>query len=187
MIEEAGVAGVAGGVGILPCRPEEPERGEHASGCVGAGDVAALDADRVGGQGEADRGDAGEAVGGPAVRSEPVGRVGLVPEVAEGALLERVEERALAGRVRRRRADRVIGRTGGRGEAEEGGEGGAAHANILGIAGGAGKDAGAPVGKVRSCTRRRPGDAGGRSRRSSHAQSSSWSYCPYRSSPGSGN
>src|SRR5437879_5535918 len=163
MIEEAVVAGAAGRVGILPCRPEEPQRGEHASGCVGAGDVAALDADRVGGQGEAHRGDAGEAAGGPAVGGEPIGRVGLVPEESEGALLEGVEERALAGSVRRGRANGVIGGAGGRGEADEGGKERAAHGLILETAGGAGKDAGAPVGTVRSCTRRRSARAADRS------------------------
>ena len=71
-----------------------------------ARDPAALDADRVGGEAEADRGDARERRRRPAVGDQAVLRVGQLPEEAEGALLEVVEERIGVGRRRGRIARR---------------------------------------------------------------------------------
>src|SRR5205823_10243884 len=77
----------------------EAQGGNDALGRLGARDVITLDADRVGGEGEADRGDTREGRGRGAVRREAVGRVGQVPEVVEGARLDRVEERGGHGWV----------------------------------------------------------------------------------------
>ncbi len=70
-----------------------------------AGDPAALDADRIGGEPETDGGDAGERGRRPAVGHQAVG-VGLLPEEKEGALRDVVEERLLADHDRGRRRAR---------------------------------------------------------------------------------
>src|SRR5258708_2388836 len=67
---------------------EEAQRRQHALARRSARDVAALDADRVGGEPEADRRDARKCRRRIAVRNETVVRVRRLPEEAEGALLE---------------------------------------------------------------------------------------------------
>src|SRR5881409_1590743 len=105
MIEEAVVAGGAGDARVLGRAPDEAQGREGAGGGLGAGDVAALYPDRVGGECEPDRRDAREGGARRAVRGEAVLRVGQVPEVMKGALLEGVEEGGgVAGRAGRRRA-----------------------------------------------------------------------------------
>src|SRR4029077_6274524 len=112
-------------------RPPAPRRGEgeaqrreDAGARLGAGHPAALDADRVGGETEADRGDARERRAGRAVGHQLVGGIGEAPEPAEGALLELVEE-ALVLREqpirgnRRRGARRRRKAAGGRKERSE--------------------------------------------------------------------
>src|SRR5207249_231827 len=65
---------------------------------LGARDPAVLDADRVGCQREAHRGDARERRCGPAVGGEAITGWRQVPEKTERAVLERVEERRGVGR-----------------------------------------------------------------------------------------
>ena len=72
----------------------------------GARHVAALRADRVGGEAEADRGDAAEVARRPAVGHEPRGRVGRIPKPLEGPRLERLEQRVEPRGARQRRARR---------------------------------------------------------------------------------
>src|SRR5262249_49863983 len=59
VIEEAAVTGGSSRVAILRRPGEKSQRREDALLCLRAGDVAALDADRIGGEAEPDRGDAG--------------------------------------------------------------------------------------------------------------------------------
>ena len=120
VVEEAAVAGRALSGLALRRVPEKAERGERAASGLGSGDVAALDADGIGREREADGGHARERRLGPAVRREPVLRVRRVPEPAEGVLLKRVEERLVfggRGRVRSRR--RVLDRLGLRASREQ--------------------------------------------------------------------
>src|SRR5262249_20220520 len=100
MVEEPLVAGDAGPSSTLRRLPEPSQRGERARCGVGAGDVAAVDADRVRAEGEADRGDARKRRRGPAVGGQAGWRVGALPEEGEGALLEGIEERLDAWRGR---------------------------------------------------------------------------------------
>jgi len=98
VIEEAAIAGGVGAGGVLRRGPEKAQGRQRASGGLGARDPAVFDADRVGGEGEADRGDARERRRGPAVRREAVRRRRQVPEEVEGAVLQRVEECDRVGR-----------------------------------------------------------------------------------------
>ena len=61
------------------------------------GHEAALDADRISGEREADRRHAGEGRARPAVARQPVLRIGRLPEEAEGAPLQIVEKGLGAG------------------------------------------------------------------------------------------
>ncbi len=109
VVEEAAVAGRAARLRPLRRLPEETQRAQHALARLVAAHPAALDADRVGGEPEAGGGHGGEGLRRPAVGDEAGVRVGEVPEVAEGALLNVVEK----GRVGGVEVDR--GRRGGRG------------------------------------------------------------------------
>src|SRR5437879_6065523 len=86
---------------------EEAQRRQHALARRRARDIAALDADRVGGEPEADRRDAGEWRRRIAVRNETVVRIPGLPEEAEGALLEIGDDRIERLRLRPGRADRI--------------------------------------------------------------------------------
>ena len=72
---------------------EEAQGREHALARRLPRDVAAFDADGVGGEPEADRGDAGERGRRIAVGNEAIPGVTGIPEEAERALLEIREER----------------------------------------------------------------------------------------------
>ncbi len=107
MIEKSVVTAHAFGARALRRAFEETQRRERALRGLLARDVAALDADAVGGQSEADRGDAGKRLGvGIPIRNEPGIRIGGVPEVVERAVLEIVEERRQR-RFEQRRDDRA--------------------------------------------------------------------------------
>jgi len=69
------------------------QRQQGAVDRLGAADPAVLDADRIGGQRIAHRGDAGERARRVPVRAEPVDLVGGIPEELEGAALDIVEQR----------------------------------------------------------------------------------------------
>src|SRR5690606_35490089 len=84
------------GLGSLRSVPEEPKRRERARSRLLARDVTALDADAVRRQAESDRRDARKRLGRPAIRHEAVLRVCRLPEPAEGALLDVVEEGLIA-------------------------------------------------------------------------------------------
>src|SRR5207247_8905716 len=100
--------------------PEEAQGRGGTLGCLRSRDVAALRADRVGGECEPDGRDARERRRGRAVRGEPVLGVGQVPEIMKGALLEGVEKRGgVAGRVGRGRPDSVVGGAAGERHREE--------------------------------------------------------------------
>src|ERR1041384_7692658 len=99
--EEAGVPAGARRSGSLGELPEEAEGGEGALGRGIAGYVSRLGADRVRGEREADRRDAGERRRGPAVGREPGLGAAPLPEEGEGALLDGVEEGLAPGRGRR--------------------------------------------------------------------------------------
>src|ERR1041384_8266137 len=88
--------------GSLGELPEEAEGGEGALGRGIAAYVSRLGADRVRGEREADRRDAGERRRGPAVGREPGLGAAPLPEEGEGALLDGVEE----GLAPRRRGPR---------------------------------------------------------------------------------
>ena len=97
MVKEPLVAAHPGRVRSLGRLPEPREGGLGALGGLGPGDVAPLDADRVGGEGIPHRGDTREARRGPAIRRQAGRGVGAFPEEVEGALLEGVEKRQLPG------------------------------------------------------------------------------------------
>src|SRR4029077_18027948 len=119
MVKEAAIAGGVGPSGVLRCGPEEPEGRERASGGLRAGDPTAFDADRVGGEGEADGGDARERRRGPAVGRQAVGCRRQVPEKVEGLMLQRIEECDRVGRSAR--APGVVRTTSeGQGKADSG-------------------------------------------------------------------
>ena len=84
---------VAGGVGFgaLGTLPEEAQRGQGAANRLPSREEAALDADRVGGESHADRGDARRPVAPRLVPHEAVARVGLVEEVGEALSLDLVQ------------------------------------------------------------------------------------------------
>jgi hypothetical protein len=119
VIEEAVIAGGAADGGILWRGPEEPERSQGAVGGLLAGDPGALDADGVGGEREADGGDARELLGRPAIRRETVCGRRAFPEEVEGAVLERIEESDGVGRDAR--APGVVGEATPEGQDEDGG------------------------------------------------------------------
>src|SRR5207245_6909742 len=116
VVEEAVVARHPARVRALRRRPEEAQRREGALGRLGAGDVAALHPDGIGGEPEAHRRDAGEGWSRPAVGGEAVLGVREVPEVMEGALLQGVEKGG--GWVWRREG--VVRSGGGRREVDAG-------------------------------------------------------------------
>src|SRR5437899_9601916 len=97
-MEEAEIAVYVGTGGSLRRGPEEPQRGDGAGRRIGAGDPAVLDADRIGGQREADGGDARERRRGRAVGGEATRRGREIPEVAEGAVLQGIEKCRRVGR-----------------------------------------------------------------------------------------
>ena len=103
VVEEPAVAGGTPGRGVLARGPEEAQRVAHARRRLLAGHVAALGADRVGGEREARRPDARERARRPAVRREAGGGIAQLPEEAERPLLEGVEERRLRAREPLRR------------------------------------------------------------------------------------
>jgi hypothetical protein len=84
-----------------------------------APDPAALDADRISGEREADRSDAGEGRRRPAIGNQAVLAVRQFPEIAESALFEIVEppRQRRAGRGKRR--DRQAGRRSCEGRARQ--------------------------------------------------------------------
>ena len=99
VIVEAAISG-RGRAGVLRRGPQELERVLHPLGGRGAAHPAALRPDRIGGEPEAHRADARERWGRGAVGRQAGVRVGQVPEPAERALLEAVEERGLGARQR---------------------------------------------------------------------------------------
>ena len=112
---------------------KESQRGRHATGRVGPRRPAAFSADRVGGQAEADGGHAREGGGRRAVRNQSGGRVGEVPEPAEGPLLEVIEEgvgRRVARDRRGRRDPCGSGPAGGQEKTDGGEQPRAAAANL---------------------------------------------------------
>ena len=96
VIEEALVAGGTGGLRALRQLPEVPQRGEGPLTRLGPADIAPLRADHIGGEAEADGGDAGERAGGPSVRCETGGRVSGLPEEVEAAAGEGIEKSGLS-------------------------------------------------------------------------------------------
>jgi len=103
VVIKALVAGLAGALRAGGHVAQEAQRGQGAVHRLGTADPALLDADRIGGQGEADRSDAGERTRRIAVRGEPVALVGGVPEELEGAPFDVVEQRRKFGLHRPRR------------------------------------------------------------------------------------
>ena len=93
VIEEAVVP--RGPAGRRPLRrvPEEAQRGERAVHRVGPRHPSPLHPHRVRRQPEPHGRHAAERGRGPAVGHQPVARVGRLPEPAEGALLQRIQER----------------------------------------------------------------------------------------------
>ena len=86
-------AAVAGGVGLGAVRavPEESQRRQRALDRRGARNEAALDADRVHGQREADGGDAGRPAGRALVDHQAVDRIGFLHKIGERFALEHVQ------------------------------------------------------------------------------------------------
>src|SRR5437879_4625824 len=115
VVKEAAIAGGVGPGRVLRCGPEKAQGRQRASGGLRAGDPAAFDADRVGGEGEANGGDARERRRRPAVGRQAVRGRREIPEEVEGAVLQRVEECDRVGRGAR--APGVVG-TGSEGEGE---------------------------------------------------------------------
>src|SRR5882757_7307453 len=93
MVEEALVAADPARGRTLRQAGEAFERDERAPPCLGPADPAIDDADRPGGQREADRGDAAKGRTGPAIGDEAGLRVGDVVEEAETAFLQVVDQR----------------------------------------------------------------------------------------------
>ena len=101
VIEKALVARVAGSLRPLRRVVEKAQRGQHAGPGLFARDPVAFYTDRVGREREADGRDAGERRCRPAIGCQPGAGIGGVPEKAEAALLEVVEQRVDAlGRAR---------------------------------------------------------------------------------------
>ena len=92
VIVEPAIAGHPVLVGSLRGVREEAQRAQRAQPRLAARDEAALRADHVGRQGEADAGGAGERRRRIAIRREAVLLVGRVPEEAESAPLEVVDD-----------------------------------------------------------------------------------------------
>ena len=92
VVVEAVEAGGAGGRGVLRRIAEEPQRRHDSCARLVPRDPCVFDADRVGGERETRGADAHERMGRPPVRHQTRARIGPVPEEAEGACLERVEE-----------------------------------------------------------------------------------------------
>ena len=103
VVVEALVAGLAGALRAHRHVAEEFQGGQGAVDRLVAADPAVLDADRIRGQGEADRGDAGERPRRIAVRGQAVDLVGGIPEELEGAALDVIEQRRQLGLHRSRR------------------------------------------------------------------------------------
>jgi hypothetical protein len=104
VVVEALVAGDAFPGLTLRRVPEEPQGREDPIARRLAGNVAALDADRVRREPEADRGDARERRRRIAIRHQSGSRIGRLPEEVERAALEIVEQRGILRRERRRRS-----------------------------------------------------------------------------------
>src|SRR5207249_1759973 len=93
VVEESLVAGNAASRRALRRVAKEAQRGQDALPRRLAGDVTALDADRIRGQPEADGRDARKRGCRIAIRDQAVLRIRGIPEEAEGALLELDQER----------------------------------------------------------------------------------------------
>ena len=107
MIVEALVAALAGPLRSLRDVAQEAQGGQGAVHGLGPADPAVLDADRIGRQRIADRGDAGERTRRVAVGRQAVAFVGRVPEELEGALLDVAEQRRQLGPRRPLRQHRL--------------------------------------------------------------------------------
>src|SRR5262245_47062093 len=104
MVVEALVADRAAGSRSLRRLPEEAQRGQQAIDRGAAGDKSSLYADGIGGQREADGRNAGSSRRRVTVARQPVFGVRRLPEEAECALLDVVDERLVQARshVRKR-------------------------------------------------------------------------------------
>src|SRR5581483_649934 len=91
VVEKSLVARHAGRLITLRSVVKKAHYLEHALTRCSAGDILALDADRICGQRKAHRRDTGEGRSWIAVRHKPGIRIGVVPEVTESPLLQRVE------------------------------------------------------------------------------------------------
>jgi hypothetical protein len=124
VIEEPAVPGHSARLRPLRGRGEEAQRRDHAASRLLARDVAALDADGIGGEAEAHGGDARVRRRGVPVGDQSVLGIGGVPEEPEGSLLE-IHQDAVDFRARRHRHHvRQLDLLGVRG-----GTGGKAHAD----------------------------------------------------------
>ncbi len=92
VVEEPLVADGPARRGALGSGPECIERGQDPRPAFFPRDVAAVDPGADGGEAEADGRDRARRAARRAVLDEAVGRIGLVPEVVERRLLERVQE-----------------------------------------------------------------------------------------------
>ncbi len=92
VIVEAAIAAHAGLCGTHRRVREKAQRAQRPQPCLAARHEAPLGADHIGGQREADTGSAGERRRGIAVRREAVLLVRRVPEEAEGAPFEIVDD-----------------------------------------------------------------------------------------------
>lgn len=93
VVVEALVAGLAGTLRAHRHVAEEFQGGQGAVDRLVAADPAVLDTDRIRGQREADRGDAGERPRRIAVRGQAIDLVGGIPEELEGTTLDVIEQR----------------------------------------------------------------------------------------------
>ena len=116
------IAGGAADGRVLRGSPEEAQGRDGAIGRLRAGDPAALYADGIGGEREANGRDARELLRGPAVGSEAVGGGGAFPEEVEGAVLQRIEEGGGVGGDAPPRAPGVVGEATPEGQGENGGD-----------------------------------------------------------------
>ena len=107
MVEEALVAAHPVSLGSLGRVAKEPQGRQHALPGLLAGDVAALDADRIGREPEADGRDARVGRRRIAIPDQPILGIAGIPEEAEGAFLELEEEGLDRRRNRRRRRQRL--------------------------------------------------------------------------------
>ncbi len=122
VIEETLVSGDAREIRTLRRLGEKTQRRQHPIARLRPRDPAALDSDRIGGQREADRRDAGRRRRRVAIRHQAIGGIGGLPEKIERAPMHIVKQR-LDGCDRRRRRRRGPGRRAGATAGERTGQG----------------------------------------------------------------